>query len=131
MFNDTKDLTASNFLVENIYEFTITFLVEVTEGSNGGTTPTTSIERVTLRQDPNASGNPYTEFRLKGDKITVMGGGSGADLTNGNIVGVEISISVITDQGLVIAKKVPSAVWEKQQGKYTYHYTKTINTPRP
>ena len=35
-FNDTKDLTAQNFLVENVYEFTVTFLVEYTTSGSSG-----------------------------------------------------------------------------------------------
>ncbi len=117
-----RDCQANNFLVENVYEFTVTFLVEYSDNS---TTPaTTRIERVTL------SPSAYSEFRLKGDGIQAVGPGS-TNIANGSLIGVEISISVITDNGLSVMKHVSKNVWRKQQDKYTYHYTKTINTPRP
>ena len=121
IFTEAADLQAEHFLVENIYEFTVTFLVEYLDGV------VTKIERVTIRQ---GSSSPYTELRLKGDKITVKGG-KGDIIENGQIVGVELSISVITDQGLVMAKHMKSDRWNEDAAKYTYHYTKTINTPRP
>ncbi|MCP5534953.1 MAG: type II secretion system protein [Akkermansiaceae bacterium] len=124
-FNDGDALTANNFLVENIYEFTLTFLVEYTpSGSN-----TTKIERVSLRQ--NGKDN-YTEFRLKGNKIQATGPGAGViAIENGVIVGAEVSITVLTDRGITLAKNVSPEIWERERKKHSYHYTKTITTPRP
>lgn len=123
IFSDSKDLTAENFIVENIYEFTVTFLVEYTpSGSN-----VSRIERVTLRQ--NGASN-YTEFRLKGDKIEATGGTNASDIENGSIIGAEVSITVLSDQGLTLAKRsgIPRDELVKRHG---HHYTKTITTPRP
>lgn len=117
------DLAAANFLVENIYEFTVTFLVEYTSGTPG----VTKIERVTLRQ--NGSSN-YTEFRVKGNKIEATGGAHAADIVNGRIVGAEVSITVLSDRGLTLAKK-SGLPREELIKKHGYHYTKTITTPRP
>ncbi|NNJ87234.1 MAG: hypothetical protein HKP20_08695 [Akkermansiaceae bacterium] len=121
-FNDATALTASNFLVENIYELTITFLVEYTSATDN----TTRIERVSLRQNGQ---NNYTEFRLKGNKIQVSGPNAAA-IENGVIVGAEVSITVLTDRGLTLAKRsgIPRQDLVK---KHSYHYTKTITTPRP
>lgn len=116
------DLSASNFLVENIYEMTITFLVEYTP--TGGTE--TKIERVSMRQD---GASNYTEFRLKGNEIEATG--PNADkIKNGVIVGAEVSITVLTDRGLTLAKK-SGIRQEELVKKHSYHYTKTIMTPRP
>ena len=117
---ENDDLVASNFLVENIYELTVTFLVEYTESNE------TKIERVTIRQNGTS---PYTELRLKGDKIEVQGGG-GSAIENGHIVGVEVSITILTDHGITLAKK-SGIKREDLLRKHAYHYTKTINTPRP
>lgn len=125
MFRDQDDLTAAHFLVENIYEFTVTFLVEYTVSS--GTNTEKRIERVTLRQGETSG---YTEFRLTGDLISVKGGSNGSKFENGNIVGAEISITVLTDQGMVLAAK-SGMKREEIIKKHTYHYTKKINTPRP
>jgi prepilin-type N-terminal cleavage/methylation domain-containing protein len=128
-FNDTKDLTAQNFLVENVYEFTVTFLVEYTTSGSS----VTNIKRVTLSKE-----GDYQEFRVKGNQIQAGGSGLQADgsdaeqdLLNGSILGVEVSITVLTDHGLVLAQRLSKVLWEKQMKKHSYHYTKTINTPRP
>ncbi|MGB1259253.1 MAG: hypothetical protein ACPG6P_04360 [Akkermansiaceae bacterium] len=120
-FNDSKELTAENFLVENIYEFTVTFLVEYVEND------VTKIERVTLRQ--NGASN-YTEFRLKGNEIVALGGSNASKITSGRIAGAEISITVVSDRGLTMAKKT-GMDREDILKKHCYHYTKTITTPRP
>ncbi len=128
VFTESSDLTAPNFLVENIYEFTLTFLVETSTVNSQGVT-TTNVVRASIKPDA------LTSFRVKGTGIKYTGNlPSGVDeeaFKNGSIVGVEISITVITDQGLTIARRVSKATWEKQQNKYTYHYSKTIMTPRP
>lgn len=122
MFSDAEDLTSSNFLVENIYEFTVTLLVEYVPTSG----VESKVERVTIRQNGTSA---YNEFRLKGDRIEVKGG-NGPNIQNGHIVGAEISITVLTDHGLVLAKK--SAITRADLIRlHSYHYTKTINTPRP
>ena len=124
-FTEANDLLASNFLVENIYELTVTFLVEYSVASSGANpTTSTKVERVTL------SPSSYDEFRLLGNKIQATGPNATV-IENGNLIGVEISISVITDQGLTIAKHMNPTLWKENAAKYTYHFTKTINTPRP
>lgn len=121
VFED-DDISPENFLAENIYEFTVTFLVEYTPSGTG----MTNIERVTLRQ--NGTSN-YSEFRLKGNGI-VATGPKAADIANGRIMGVEVSITVLSDRGLTLAKKAGLSK-EELVKKHGYHYTKTINTPRP
>lgn len=117
-----SDLESSNFLVENIYEFTVTFLVEYTEAGD----PSSKIERVSLRQS--GSGN-YTELRVKGNEIEATGPNA-SNILNGQIVGAEVSITVLTDQGVTLAKK-SGMPRDQLIKKHAYHYTKTINTPRP
>ena len=112
-----SDLETGNFLVENIYEFTVTLLVQYAVGK---------IERVTLRQ---RGADNYTEFRLKGDKIEAVGPKS-SEIENGRIVGAEVSITVLSDRGVTLAKK-SGIKREDLVKKYGYHYTKTITTPRP
>ena len=125
LFKDSDDiLVASNFLVENIYEFTVTFLVEYTEPSSDPLLPAaTKIQRVTMHDS--------SEFRLKGNEIVANTTPPVADgVQNGSIVGVEVSISVLTDHGVTLAKKSGMS-WEDIINKHSYHFTKTINTPRP
>ena len=128
LFQDSDDLVAANFLVENIYEFTVTFLVEYAETVNG--TPVTKVERVSLSEFGN-----YEEIRIRGSQIwagsdNVNESSAVAKLLNGSVIGVEVSISVLTDQGVTLAKKSGMSR-EEIIKKHSYHFTKTINTPRP
>ena len=56
--------------------------------------------------------------------------GRNPDLNNGTIIGAEVSITVLTDRGLTLAKK-SGISQEDLVKKHSYHYTKTITTPRP
>jgi len=130
LFDDSDVFSSANFLVENIYEFTVTFLVEYTPVTSGTVTAVTQIKRVTISE----SGD-NEEFRIRGNEVlagpnNVVTGSADTDILNGSIVGVEISISVLTDQGLVLAQK-SGLSREELLKKHSYHYTKTINTPRP
>jgi prepilin-type N-terminal cleavage/methylation domain-containing protein len=126
-FTNAKDLTAENFLVENIYELTVTFLLEVTVAS----TSVTHQLRATMQP------GGVTKFKVKGSGIEYEGnmelpsGVTDDHIKSAQIVGAEISITVLTDHGLVLAQRLSQAKWKKQIKKHSYHYTKTINTPRP
>lgn len=121
-FGDEASLTASNFLVENIYEFTVTFLVEYIDPQSGDKL----IERVSMRQNGD---NNYTEFRLKGDTIDSTGPNE-KNVNTGKLIGAEISISVLTDQGVELAKRLPPPIWQEQSAKHIYNFTKTVVLPK-
>lgn len=125
-FQDSDDLTAENFLVENIYEFSVTFLLEVT------------VSNVTHTVRAIMSPEGLKEFRLKGNKIKYEGtleAPTGSGLTkeqmeNGTLVGVDIGITVLSDRGLTLAKRSGISRSELIR-KHGYHYSKSITTPRP
>ena len=131
-FSDTDDFQAENFLVENIYEFSVTFLVEVMEGSEGDT-PVTHTVRATM-----SPGNFLDEFIVSGTGIEYEGNiefpsGSGLTKTqveSGSLVGVDISITVLSDQGLILAKRSGLQRSELIQ-KHGYHYSRRVIIPRP
>lgn len=125
-YQDNDDLKAENFLVENIYEFSVTFLVEVT------------VSNVTHTVRAMMSPDKLTEFRLKGSQIEYDGdlefpSGSGltqAQMESGRIVGIDIGITVLSDQGITLAKR--SGITRSELiKKHGYHYSKSITTPRP
>lgn len=129
-YTDATVLTAENFLIENIYELTITFLVEFTP--SGSTTP--EIERVTLKHDGTGD---YQEFRLRGNKILAGPTGLAANesnaeskLLNGRLIGAEISVTVLSDRGMSVLKNsgLPK---EDVVLRHGYQYTKSVVTPRP
>lgn len=130
-FTDEQDFTSENFLVENIYEFSVTFLVEVTV--NSGSAPVTHTVRATM-----SPGNQLQEFTMSETGIDFDGNiqfPNNSNLTEdqvrgGTIVGVDISITVLTDQGLTLAKRsgIDRAELIREHGK---HFSKSITTPRP
>jgi len=130
-FSDDADFEPSNFLVENIYEFSITFLIEVPVEVNGITVNHTV--RATMSPD-----NYLREFRVSGLGINFEGSieyPSGSGLTqdqveDGTLAGVDIALTVLSDQGVTLAKRsgIKRADLIK---KYGYHYTKSIVLPRP
>jgi len=129
-FTDDDDFDPENFLVENIYEFSVTFLIEVTV--NNGATSVTHTVRATM-----SPGNQLQEFTMSGSGIDFDGNiqfPNNSSLTedqvrSGTIVGVDISITVLTDQGLTLAKRsgIDRAELIRKHGK---HFTKSITTPR-
>ncbi len=131
VFSDANDLVAENFLVENIYEFTVTFLIEVIDYDPMTKIETKHIVRATMKP------GGMTQFVLAGNEIKFVGnielpaGVTNDQIKEGSIVGAEVSITVLTDQGMTLIQRLPAAAWEKQASKYMRHYTKTITTPRP
>ena len=120
-FTDALDFVAENVLVENIYELTVTFLVQYTTA--GGAT---MIERVTIGQ---TAGDQYATFAIKGNGIVATGGSNAALITDGQLVGVEISITVLSDKGLVMTQKGGMSRGEIIE-EHAYRYSKTISVPR-
>lgn len=121
-FTDALDFTAENVLAENIYELSMTFIVEYTNASG-----VTKLERVTIGS---TAGAQYSSFRMKGNGIVAAGGTNAALLGDGQLVGVEISITVLSDKGLVMTQKGGMTRGDIIN-EYGYHYTNLISVPRP
>jgi prepilin-type N-terminal cleavage/methylation domain-containing protein len=86
-----------NFVCENVYQFTVTFFVEVTQTS--GSTTTKLTVPVVMSPEPSHA----QSFRLLGTGIDTpyVGGGATADqIKAGRLTGVQISLTVLTDFGL-------------------------------
>ena len=152
--HESDSSNAENVLVENVYELTMTFLVQVTLVDDPiNPDPDNNVShvlRVTIKDsdvsDFSVSGNglswsgtirlpenksiqsttsqvQFTSGDLNGRYITP------AIIKAGQVVGVEISITVLSDQGLVLAQKSGIPRGEIIE-EYGYHFTKTINVPR-
>jgi len=129
-FDDKDDLTAENFLVENIYEFSVTFLIEVTV-DQGGVQVTHTVRAM-------MSPDNIQEFRIKGSELIFDQGAleyANSAITddivkNGRVVGVDLSITVLSDQGLTLSKRTAIKRGDLIR-KHGYHYTKSITVPRP
>lgn len=128
-FSEAEDLAADNFLMENIYEFTVTLIIEVNMTTPSGGTVAHTV-RATLKPDG------VTELKLRGNGIDYTGTvelPNGINIDNvkaGRIMGAEVSITVLSDRGLTLAQR-SGISREELVRKHGYHYTKSIVTPRP
>jgi prepilin-type N-terminal cleavage/methylation domain-containing protein len=111
-----------NFIGENIYQFTLTFHVQVTDAA--ATPPISNI--------PVALGKSATKFRILGSGIVSdYSGSSAALLPTGRITAIEISASVISDFGVDQLKRRKFTGTQQAEflAKNSYQYTKLVQLP--
>ena len=120
-----------NFVCENIYQFTLTFHVEVTTGTPPNTT--TSTEVVTLGQ----GSGPTTadSFKLKGTGIDTSYSGSGTvtadQIKAGRLKAVGISLTVLSDAGVDQVRRRTFSGTQQAEflAKNSYQYSKLVQVP--
>jgi len=110
-YNNSNTFKAENVIAENIYELTVTFLVQNSAG----------VERITI--GPQAS--QHDEFTIAGNELKV----DGAVQEDGQLVGVEISMTVLSERGLVMTQK-GGMTREDIIKDYGIHFTHSVNIPR-
>ncbi|MCU0795254.1 MAG: prepilin-type N-terminal cleavage/methylation domain-containing protein [Akkermansiaceae bacterium] len=116
-----------NFVCENVHQFTVTFLVEVTPAATGsGTAPKPKIVRLTLSSD-----NSTGEFRLKGTGIETnisTAAATAAEISAGRLTGIELSMSVLSDAGLA-RMAGGQGLKPEDYARNVYHYSRVVNVP--
>ena len=129
---DDKIKEPENFVCENIYQFTLTFQVEVTQQQTGGTTTTVPV-RVTLGE--NGAGK---ELRLMGNGITTDAAGgnlkpsvSEDELKAGRLTAVEIGVTVLSDSAVIRLNNsaLPDDAREKILAQESFQYSRTVELP--
>jgi len=124
---DSAASPAESLVCENVYQFTVTFLVEISRTS--GTTTNKLIVPVTM------GSNFVGSLKVNGDKIDVEEGvqnATVAEINAGRIVGAQISLTVLTDFGLEQLRVRPFANdtdRAKFFAKNSFEYSKMINLP--
>ena len=106
-FDDSNVFVAENVVAENIYEMTVTFLVQTPAG----------VERITIGQQT----SQHDEFTAADDGLKVDGA-----LQDGDLVAVEINMTVLSERGLVMTEK-GGMTREDIVKDYGIHYTHCIN----
>lgn len=116
----------ANFVCENVFQFTVTFHVEVTPAATGtgtGTNPQPTNELVSI-----SSSGGSTKFSIKGTGIVTVP--PIEELKSGRITSVGISLTVLSDSGIDLLRKTPSkandAAW---LAKNSFEYSKLIQLP--
>jgi prepilin-type N-terminal cleavage/methylation domain-containing protein len=124
---DSGAKSTESFICENVYQFTVTFLVEISRTS--GQTTNKLIVPVTMGD------NFINSLQVNGDKIVTAGSVNGAssdEISAGRIVGAQISLTVLTDFGLEQLRVRPfanDADRAKFFAKNAFQYSKMINLP--
>jgi prepilin-type N-terminal cleavage/methylation domain-containing protein len=112
-----------NFVCENVFQFTVSFHVEVTPTTTTGTTNPPETKLVAIGPSGSAQ-----KFSIKGTGIETMP--PNAALKNGRVTAVEISLTVLSDSGIDLLRKNSSkagdAAW---LAKNSYQYSKLIQLP--
>lgn len=113
-----------NFVCENIYEFSLSFVVEYTVNN------VTQTERVLVVNA--GGGSTVSDFRLRGSGI-VADNNNNADFSNGRIVAADISLTVINDSALEKLRSggLPEATKNTLLERDSYYFAKTILLPQP
>jgi len=107
-----------SFLCENVFQFTVTFQVEVTEPSG-----TITAKQVTI--EPSGG---TTKFSIKGTGIETDP--ADATLKSARLTSVGISLTVLSDSGVDLLRRTPAkaddAAW---LAKNSFQYSKLIQLP--
>ena len=119
-----------NFVCENIFQFTVTFLVDVTQGT-GNSAKVVTVP-VTIGKDE--SGQITKSLKVKGTGLETTAAPSGVsndELKAGRIRAMEISLTVISDPGI---DQIRRGAFNKGKisefmAKNSYHYTKLVQLP--
>lgn len=123
----------SNFVCENIYQFTITFHVQVSRTSTS-TPPVTTLINMPVRLGKTNAGQTTDTFKIKGTGIE--SGYAGGTVTTDELKGarvsaVEISATVISDFGIDQLKRRSFSGSQQSEflAKNSYQYTKLVQLP--
>lgn len=123
----------TNFVCENIYQFTITFHVQVSQTL--GTPPVTTLVNVPVKLGMTENSQTTKSFKINGTGIDTpfAGGGlvSTAELKGGRITAVEISATVVSDFGVDQLKRRKFTGIQQAEflAKNSYQYTKLVQLP--
>ena len=118
----------ANFICENVHQFEMTFLVEVTETVEEG-----GIEKIVRRtvRVPLLSEGSGKDFRLKGNGIETNAAPNGVDadvLAAGRLRGVELSVSVLSDAG-VSRMNAADGLTPDDYARNVFHYSRVVEVP--
>lgn len=121
-----------NFVCENIYQFTVTFHIDVTRTTGG----TSSRITVPVSMGPSAGGSRVSEFRIRGTGLDLSSSPSSqvtvAELNAGRVAAVEVSLTVVSDFGLDQLRRRSSMsanAREELIRQHSFNYSKLVEIP--
>ncbi len=115
-----------NFVCENIFQFSVTFHVQVTQTAG-------TVINMPLTVGKANSGQTTNSFKIMGTGIVSGSSGSltTAELASGRITSVEMAVTVISDFGIDQLKRRNFTDAQKKDflAKNSYQYTKLVQLP--
>jgi prepilin-type N-terminal cleavage/methylation domain-containing protein len=133
---DAKVKEVENFVCENVYQFTLTYQVEVSQTSGSGATATTTTVPVRVTLGETGAGK---ELALRGNGLEMPDVSVGNikpsvtrdELLAGRLTGVEIGITVLSDAAVIrLAQEgLSEKVREKILAQESFQYSRTIELP--
>ncbi len=133
---DGKVKEVENFVCENVYQFTLTYQVEVTQTTGSGATAKTTTIPVRVTLGENGAGK---EFTLRGNGMEMPDISVGnikptvtsEELLAGRLTGVEIGITVLSDSAVIrLAQEgLSEKVREKILAQESFQYSRTVELP--
>lgn len=131
----TKVKEVENFVCENVYQFTLTYQVEVSQVSGSGATAKTTKVPVRVTLGETGAGK---ELRLQGDGI-VTDASAGSlkptvtvdELKAGRLTAVEIGITVLSDSASIrlATTGLSDKVREKILAQESFQYSRVVELP--
>ena len=114
----------ANFVCENIYEFSLSFVIEFTEQN------VTRTERVLVVNS--GGGDSVGDFRLRGGSI-IADNSANSSFSNGRIVAADLSLTVINDSALELLRgsSLSESAKSRLLEENSYFFAKTILLPQP
>jgi prepilin-type N-terminal cleavage/methylation domain-containing protein len=129
----TQMVALKNFVCENIYQYSITFHVEVTK--DAGTDKATKLN-VPISLGPTAGSGRVTEFSILGSGIALSESPNPNvtvdELKAGRVSAVEVSLTVISDFGMQQLRSKASLMGDamtKFMAKNSFQYSKLVELP--
>ncbi|MEI6606369.1 MAG: type II secretion system protein [Verrucomicrobiota bacterium] len=122
-----------NFVCENIYQYSVTFYIEVTQ--NPGTAKASTLS-VPVTIGPTAGSGRVVDFRIQGGGIQLAASPSSnvtiEEIKAGRVAAVEISLTVISDFGMQQMrgeKNLVGNAMTKFMAKNSFQYSKRVALP--
>ena len=128
----TQVTDVENFVCENVYQFSMTFHVEVVK--NAGTADAVRFT-VPVSLGPTAAGGRATTFRVLGTGLEMDASPSSGvtidELKAGRLAAMEVSLTVLTDVGIrqMQNSKLKGDALAKLMARNSFHYSKLVELP--
>lgn len=115
----------SNFLVENVYSLTVTLVGETLKDP---TNPSLGHDLIRIPYQATGGGaGSFSEVEVRGNRIETIPADSEASLAR--IRSIEISMTILTDEGSTIIQGNPAFDLETILDRYSRQYTRTVYLP--